>query len=135
MFINDTYTGYFIHPVCSVAYEISNLPISIFLFIPTSQFIKHFILFNHKITRIQEIRRILNILESNRTGIRDVGLTCFSSFGSNQNHTARSIRTVNSRRGSIFQNINCLDIIRIEINQSIVFLATTICCSCCHCFC
>ena len=135
MFIYDTYTGYFIHPVCSVTYEISNLPISIFLFIPTSQFIKHFILFNHEITRIQEIRCILDILESNRTGIRDIGLTCFSTLGSNQNHTARSIRTVNSGSRCVLQNINCLDIIGIEINQSIVFLAATICRSCCHCFC
>ena len=135
MFINDAYTGYFIHPVCSVAYEISNLPISIFLFIPTPQFIKHFILFNHKITRIQEIRCILDILESNRTGIRDVGLTCFSTLGSNQNHTVRSIRTVNSGSRCVLQNINCLDIIGIEVNQSIVFLTTTICRSCRHCFC
>ena len=135
MFINDTYTGYFIHPVCSVTYEISNLPIGILLFIPTPQFIKHFILFNHEITCLQEIRRILDILESNRTGIRDIGLTSFSSFGGNQNYPARSIRTVNGSSRSVLQNINCLDIIRIEINQGVVFFTATICRSCCHCFC
>ena len=69
----------------------------------------------HIILCIDKIERIIHLLSSQITTVRDFIFTRFSSFRRNQYDTIRPTCSINSRGRRIFQYLHGLNIIRVQI--------------------
>ena len=70
---------------------------------------------SHILLTIHHIRLIPIVLKANRTAVAYLRSTVSTFFGCNDNNTIGCTRTVNGSRGSILQNINFFNIIRINV--------------------
>ena len=64
--------------------------------------------------RVHHFGIVLQVFDSNRTGVVQRHLTLLTGFGSNQNNAISTTRTVNSRSRGVFQYINRLNVLRIQ---------------------
>ena len=70
-----------------------------------------------ELVRIQQIDLTFELLNTIREIIADLGaLALFAAFGCNQHDARSAARTVDCSRGGIFQNVDALDIARIDVN-------------------
>ena len=74
----------------------------------------------HKVLSTQHIIITCQCLNSSRTGISHFRSTCFTLFSSDDDYTITGTCTINSCRAGILQDLDRLNIIRVDRSQNII---------------
>ena len=118
--LGDAFPCKYILPVCpcSLGFRIREWSFIIFLIVKVHQFRVH-------VTILRKLRSIHHIKFPGKFGqahIRskaDLKFGCLLTLGSHENHTVGSTRSVNGRRRCILQNCDTLDVIRIDVGETL----------------
>ena len=81
---------------------------------------RNFILVLCKFTQVHQVQFFLNDLVTRIHFIIDLAFTGFTFFGSNQDHAIRGLRSIDRLGRGIFQDIDGLNIIRVDSSKETV---------------
>ena len=74
----------------------------------------HIVVVLSKLAEVKHVQTICLVCPTYRTIIRELGFTCLTTLGSNQDNTISTLSTINSGSGCIFKNFHRNDVSRVD---------------------